>query len=412
MSHFTVLVVGPNIEEQLQPFHEFECTGENDQYVIDVDQTEEARENFDGHKETRYKTPDGVIVSCYNEEGQYTPEFLRSPTPEELAAHRKDPLGINNDGLRWSLVLNEDGEYENFIFCVPEGYTAVEVLTSDHETFAEWIEGYYGHKIVPFGEQPQIEGDKAPHKFGYTIVDENGEVVKTVNRTNPNKQWDWYQVGGRWNGFFKLKAQAAAAGAGVVGTPGLNRMDPDYEPPTQDRADSCLKGDIDIEGMRDQAGERAAKRYDDFHAVIADCPPMLSWRQIKKQYGIGATVADEDAADDSADPVLSGGIEAARKAMREQPANKALIEDERTNGIWEVDEYLETTREKYIQAARDGAISTFAVLKDGQWHERGSMGWWGCVSDEKDEGEWTSQFSALIDSLPDDTLLTVVDCHI
>ena len=37
MSHFSVMVIGGNVEEQLQPYHEFECTGINDQYVVDVD---------------------------------------------------------------------------------------------------------------------------------------------------------------------------------------------------------------------------------------------------------------------------------------------------------------------------------------------------------------------------------------
>ena len=33
MSHFTVMVTGPNIADQLQPFHKFECTGIKDQYM-------------------------------------------------------------------------------------------------------------------------------------------------------------------------------------------------------------------------------------------------------------------------------------------------------------------------------------------------------------------------------------------
>ncbi len=44
MSHFTVLVVGDNVEEQLAPFHEFECTGE-EIFVIAVGTA------------TRWKTP-------------------------------------------------------------------------------------------------------------------------------------------------------------------------------------------------------------------------------------------------------------------------------------------------------------------------------------------------------------------
>jgi len=52
MSHFAVLVVGENVDEQLAPYHEFESTGENDQYVVDVDKTEEARLDQSGNDKT------------------------------------------------------------------------------------------------------------------------------------------------------------------------------------------------------------------------------------------------------------------------------------------------------------------------------------------------------------------------
>ena len=45
------------------------------------------------------------------------------------------------------------------------------------------------------------------------------------------------------------------------------------------------------------------------------------------------------------------------------------------------------TKEIYID--RYSKFSTFAVVINGKWYERGSMGWWGIVSDEKDEkGIW------------------------
>jgi len=34
------------------------------------------------------------------------------------------------------------------------------------------------------------------------------------------------------------------------------------------------------------------------------------------------------------------------------------------------------------------------------------------VTDEKDEGEWKAEFRKLLEGLPDDTLLSVYDCHI
>lgn len=57
-------------------------------------------------------------------------------------------------------------------------------------------------------------------------------------------------------------------------------------------------------------------------------------------------------------------------------------------------------------------IRTFAVVKDGQWYERGEMGWWAMVSNEKSEDEWEAEFKKLLDGLPDDTLISIYDCHI
>lgn len=46
MSHFCVIVIGDNVEQQLQPYHEYGCTGIDDEYVIDVDVTDQARADF------------------------------------------------------------------------------------------------------------------------------------------------------------------------------------------------------------------------------------------------------------------------------------------------------------------------------------------------------------------------------
>lgn len=57
---------------------------------------------------------------------------------------------------------------------------------------------------------------------------------------------------------------------------------------------------------------------------------------------------------------------------------------------------------------------TFAFLDaDGEWHERGSMGWFGMVYDEKaTPDEWDVQLKALIEAVDDDDWLVVVDVHI
>ena len=57
-------------------------------------------------------------------------------------------------------------------------------------------------------------------------------------------------------------------------------------------------------------------------------------------------------------------------------------------------------------------IVTFAIIKDGEWHERWEMGWWCSVSNEKNQDTWEAEVRSLLADLPGDTLLTVVDCHI
>ena len=408
MSHFSVLVIGPNVEEQLQPYHEFECTGTDDQYIQEIDNTEEARAEFEKATTTRYKDPEGNLHNPFTPEGNWDSKFWRELTPEEEAKFGTRGFFQDYDerehGVRLYSTDWHDGlPYHTKAFAFPsEGWSEVEVLKKDVESFAEFCEDYYGHKIVPFGEQPNTsEAGDDGHKYGYTLVDENGDVIKTVDRTNPNKKWDWYSVGGRWNGYFKLKPLAV----GVLGRAGLQTMNSDYEPPTDDRADILMKGDIDIEGMRDEAGEEAADRYDRFTAITAGLPAPLTWKQMQEKH------RKDDEVDEDGD-VKHVDWDAARKEFHEQPMVKALRDSKDKDAIWwEVEDFL-CPREQYIQRYRDGALATFAVVKDGKWYERGNMGWWGMVSNEKDRSEWYSQFAALIDGLPDDTILTVVDCHI
>lgn len=57
-------------------------------------------------------------------------------------------------------------------------------------------------------------------------------------------------------------------------------------------------------------------------------------------------------------------------------------------------------------------IGCFAVVKDGKWYERGKMGLWAVVTDEKDKDAWGEEVKLLLASLSPDTLLTMYDCHI
>jgi hypothetical protein len=66
----------------------------------------------------------------------------------------------------------------------------------------------------------------------------------------------------------------------------------------------------------------------------------------------------------------------------------------------------------FEEMKRQDKLTIFAVLKNGEWFEHGKMGWWGCVREEKEAKVWTEELSKLLDSIDDNELITIVDCHI
>jgi hypothetical protein len=401
MSHFGVLVIGTNVAEQLAPFHQFECTGNNDQYVQEIEDTEEARKTYDRHTTTVYRDPDGSYHQRFTPEGEWDIRFWREPTDEEMRKYREQvgdgyTTDVEIDGLeyyntRWD---GEDGPTTTRVQQLPEGWTEVEVLNKVVMNFAEFIEEHYGRKVVPYGEQPDITD---AHKYGYTLVDAEGNVIATYDRTNPNRKWDWYAIGGRYRGFFKLKD----------GCRGILSPAKDYswsqEPPLPPgiRVDSCRKGDIDIDGMMDEAQEVAEKRYDLFTQVTEGCPKAISWKAVQQKHLTGKL--DEDG-----EPEVDWG--AAREEYNAQPMVIALRDHRDT--VWFEMEDFDRSREEYIEFSRKRALVTFAILKDGVWHEKGEMGWWAAVSGDKGKDAWATEFWQIFDTIPDDAWLTLVDCHI
>jgi len=104
-------------------------------------------------------------------------------------------------------------------------------------------------------------------------------------------------------------------------------------------------------------------------------------------------------------------VDLARQAYHVQPVIKALAKADLMPWSGEaVTMYADL--DAFIRRRVAGAVSTFAVVKDGEWFEKGEMGWWGMVANEKDSGEWEEQFGQLFDTIPDETLVGLYDCHI
>jgi len=318
MSHFLTLVIGPDPDAQLAPYHEFECTGIDDEYIQDIDITDE-------------------LIDEYTKRS--------------------------------------------------EDYRA--------DSFVQFCEKWSGQYAVPYGTEPDL---KAKHKYGYVeyLIDnpwirKNAALkdsYRVIRRTNPQKHWDWFQIGGRYTGFLKLKSGVPQ----LTGDPSLvtRRTAP------EGYGDCCLLDQIDIEGMRLEAAEWAAKNWDDYHALVDPHPAIVPWEVFRLKVEAGELSLDD-----------------ARKEYHAQPAVKALNADPEMRFYFDPEHsYAKATREEYIERARDSALVPFALVKDSQWYERGSMGWWGMVSDEKNHADWNREISRLIDTVPGETLFTVIDCHI
>lgn len=52
------------------------------------------------------------------------------------------------------------------------------------------------------------------------------------------------------------------------------------------------------------------------------------------------------------------------------------------------------------------------VTANGEWYESGKMGWWGMTTNDKEKEVWKQEFKECLDSIPEDTEITVIDFHI
>lgn len=360
MSHFSVLVVTDERPDHdalariLQPWHEFECTGVDDEYIVDIDKTEEALAEFAKAKVVRLRAPDGTLHDRFNEAGEWKPEFSKA----------KDGYGR-----------------EEF---VPPGYERVELPAKDHEDAAEWISGWYGWTIAGKGDADKL-------KYGRIELNADGSVKACIDRTNPNKKWDWWSLGGRYSG--RLRPKAGREESAAVGQRSWTN-----ENDAIVGVDSCQVCDLDLEAMQAQRSKErqewvdeivtksALSRGDVDRAIQADPLFHAEWLTLPEPRPRGGAYGDWLRAKGDLGTVCA----TARNAVFELPKVGSLSVTD------------------WIAAAP--AITSFAVVKDGNWYENGKMGWWACVSDE--DPNWDQRFIELFASLRPDQFVSIVDCHI
>lgn len=324
MSHFPVLVIGENPEQQLEPFWELDLAYpdiKEDERSEFVDCTADVLEGWES-------TRDQIEI-----DGKYF-----SPYDTMFRGLDSEPYSYPKNSKKVNVPLKQ--------------------IYSSLEEFVTKDQGYH------------VENIDGEERYGYWC--------------NPNGKWDWHSLGGRWRGAFMLKAKELPNDA-AVGNPGVFDNKPLFD------CDQALKGQIDFAGMAIQARIEAEKHYQEIADLFGgEIPAIKRWSEFYEDESLT--------------------LEEKREAYNNQDGIKKSHALKSKYWI-ELDDF-QCTKEEYATRASENSCVMFAVVKDGEWYEKGRMGWWGAVSEEKSDEEWNVEYSKLIDSLPDDTLLSVYDCHI
>jgi hypothetical protein len=287
------------IQEQLRPYSEnIDCLKE-DEMEFD-DQTSIIEDEWEKGGEDRVVMPDGTLLLPYDEQFRVPGTFGIGSTTHNPPKHLIKE--ISNKKL--------------------------------YESIEHYAEDYHGLTRNNAGQ------------FGYY--------------SNPNRRWDWYEIGGRWSGLLIPKPGAKGTYKGRPGVFGENPRN------LKNGVDSIKIKDVDWDLMERKNLDDAMQCWKEFIDSLKENYPT-NWQEV-------ACKGD-----------FIRGIEPA-------PTFDELYE-------------------KYINDI-EISFSTYALLKDKVWYQRGEMGWFGVSTAEMEKTQWTAFFKQTLDNLDPETYITIVDCHI
>lgn len=213
-----------------------------------------------------------------------------------------------------------------------------------YATFAEFMDDYCGYGLIP----------GTSDRYGY--------------RFNPNAKWDWWVIGGRWEGLLKTTAG--------------------------ENVNYCRRKHLFIDEA--DARDKATLFYQEVTPIIR---------------------GDKDP--DGEKQTLSFGNSsiAANVGLRDLQAEQAWVaEHGKDNWVYvaahpypTLDEFVENCYSRWLN------FQTYSVLDlNGEWHSPGEMGWFGMSTDTPEQNQkFRNEFydRYLLRACPE-TWLVVVDCHI
>lgn len=228
------------------------------------------------------------------------------------------------------------------------------------------------------------------------LIEEETGRAYTMSTYNPKSRWDYWRIGGRWADRFVIAKDA---------------LDPDTivaekrawelkgEPKEIGRCDGGRKRALDFEAQRIAAENREASTWHRLQALVGHLPEAQTWSQFIKRIDAKEITVEE-----------------ARVLYRQQPRVAAADADKEFRGyifgcvVEDAARSLDDVRAE----ARNSTIPAFALVDlDGNWHEKGRMGWFGCSSEtEESAAEYRKRANEYLDTLDPEAWVIAVDVHI
>lgn len=338
MSHFSVCVIVPQsesgellkvrqLEDRLQtilaPFDE---QTEEPEYREFEDRTEEAKAGYEADTVQVVHFPDGTIHSVYDS------EFRKRFYIQEGTIYEYGPDGTQTTGLRTEAAKS---------YMLINDYP-VKLFYPSFETYCEEYCGYV---------------QNTDGLWGYTF--------------NPNAQWDWWQIGGRFSGNFLVKEDVTEC------------IDTPIEPGEGNQAPTGYKY-VDAARMKDICWDLMKK--------IAVNSAEANYARFVEAFRAGRLLEGMDHFAKITDAGIAGWSSMLYVKDETLDDYKARV------GVTDIDKYR---------------IRTYAtVSRDGEWASSGDIGYFGLSANDKPERVWNDELQNLMNEVQDDDFIVVVDCHI
>ena len=279
------------------------------------------------------------------------------PEWEEEATQRRAAFR----DLQLAVVEAGKGEIEEPFFSsgvddLPEGPKKRELKALDERLTKEWKE------FCDRREAAEKKLEKAHHEYGKPdpTCEECGGTGREVTTSNPEGYWDWWVIGGRWTGCIS-----------------------DYDPCMDERNFGPCK-------FCNQTG----KRYW-LTETVATAPSggLGSLMYHQNEAGLWERKVPCEQSSPGAEEAECNGCNGTgiERAWNNAPHDSDVLP---------------------LSEAKDPVGHFYAIVTpDGEWHQKGKMGWWGMSDDKISDEDWRAYIDSLLDTYHDATAI-VVDCHV